>query len=31
MRGQNGKGFQGKYEAVRNVTAIIEEDKRTYP
>jgi hypothetical protein len=31
MRGRNGKGFQGKYEAVRNVTAIIEEDKRTYP
>ncbi len=27
MRG----GFQGRYENVREVTAIIEEDKRTYP
>ena len=24
-------GGPGKYEAVREVTAIIEEDKRTYP
>jgi len=24
-------GFQGRYEKVREVTAIIEEDKRTYP
>ena len=24
-------GFQGRYEIVREVTAIIEEDKRTYP
>lgn len=30
-RGQTGEGFQGKYEAVREVTAIIEEDKRSYP
>ncbi len=25
------EGFQGKYEKVREVTAIIEEDKRSYP
>jgi hypothetical protein len=31
VRGRTEKGFQGKYEAVREVTAIIEEDKRTYP
>jgi hypothetical protein len=31
VRGRTGEGFQGRYEAVRNVTAIIEEDKRTYP
>jgi hypothetical protein len=31
VRGRTGKGFQGRYETVRNVTAIIEEDKRTYP
>jgi hypothetical protein len=31
VRGRTEKGFQGKYEAVRDVTAIIEEDKRTYP
>jgi hypothetical protein len=31
VRGRTGKEFQGKYEAVRNVTAIIEEDKRSYP
>ncbi len=31
VRGRTGKGFQGRYEAARDVTAIIEEDKRTYP
>ena len=30
-RGQTGEGFHGKYGAVRDVTAIIEEDKRSYP
>jgi hypothetical protein len=28
---QMGAGFHGKYEAAREVTAIIVEDKRTYP
>ena len=31
VRGRAGEGFHGKFEAVRDVTAIIEEDKRTYP
>jgi len=31
MRDRTGKGFQGKYQTVREVTAIIEEDKRSYP
>jgi hypothetical protein len=31
VRGRTGEGFQGRYETVRDVTAIIEEDKRTYP
>ena len=31
VRGRTKEGFQGKYETVRNVTAIIEEDKRTFP
>lgn len=31
VRGRTEKGFQGRYEAIRNVTAIIEEDKRSYP
>ena len=30
-RERTREGTQGKYEAVREVTAIIEEDKRTYP
>ena len=30
-RARTSEGFQGKYEKVREVTAIIEEDKRTYP
>jgi hypothetical protein len=30
-RGQTREGSPGKYEAVREVTAIIEEDKRSYP
>lgn len=30
-RAQTSQGFQGKYEKIRDVTAIIEEDKRTYP
>jgi hypothetical protein len=30
-RERTREGFQGKYEAVRDVTAIIEEDKRSYP
>ena len=29
--GRTGEGFHGKSETVRDVTAIIEEDKRTYP
>jgi hypothetical protein len=29
--GQRGENFHGRYEAVRNVTAIIEEDRRSYP
>ena len=31
VRGRTGEGFRGKYEAIRDVTAIIEEDKRSYP
>ena len=31
VRSRTGNGFQGRYETVRHVTAIIEEDKRTYP
>jgi len=31
VRGRTREGFHGKFEAVREVTAIIEEDKRTYP
>jgi hypothetical protein len=31
VRGRTKEGFQGRYETVREVTAIIEEDKRTYP
>ena len=31
VRGRTQEGFQGKYETVRDVTAIIEEDKRSYP
>ena len=30
-RDQTGAGFHGKYGAVRDVTAIIEEDRRSYP
>jgi hypothetical protein len=30
-RERTKEGFQGKYGAVREVTAIIEEDRRTYP
>jgi hypothetical protein len=30
-RDRTKEGFQGKYGAVREVTAIIEEDKRSYP
>ncbi len=30
-RGRPGESAQGKYKAIREVTAIIEEDKRTYP
>jgi len=30
-RERTKEGFQGKYDAVREVTAIIEEDKRGYP
>jgi hypothetical protein len=30
-RGRTREGSPGKYEAVRDVTAIIEEDKRSYP
>jgi hypothetical protein len=29
--GRTREGFHGKFEAVRDVTAIIEEDKRSYP
>ncbi len=29
-RAQTNQGLQGKYQGVREVTAIIEEDKRTY-
>ena len=31
VSGQTGANFSGKFQAVRDVTAIIEEDKRTYP
>ena len=31
VRARTGEGFRGKYETVRDVTAIIEEDKRSYP
>jgi len=31
VRGRTKEGFHGKFEAVREVTAIIEEDKRSYP
>jgi hypothetical protein len=31
VRGRTGEGFRGKYETVRDVTAIFEEDKRSYP
>jgi hypothetical protein len=31
LRGRTGEGFHGKFEAIRDVTAIIEEDKRSYP
>ena len=30
-RGRTGGPFYGKYEKIREVTAIIEEDKRSYP
>jgi hypothetical protein len=30
-RERTKEGFQGRYEAIRNVTAIIEEDRRGYP
>ena len=30
-RARTSEGFQGKYEKIREVTAIIEEDKRSYP
>jgi hypothetical protein len=30
-KGQTGAGAHGKYGAVRDITAIIEEDKRSYP
>lgn len=30
-RGRTGDPFYGKYERIREVTAIIEEDKRSYP
>ena len=29
--GRTGQGFPGKFEAVRDITAIIEEDRRSYP
>lgn len=31
VRGRTGEGVQGKYETARDVTAIIEENKRSYP
>jgi hypothetical protein len=31
VRGRTVEGFHGKFKAVRDVTAIIEEDKRSYP
>ena len=31
IRTQTSPGFQGKFEKTRDVTAIIEEDKRSYP
>jgi hypothetical protein len=31
VRGHTKEGFQGKYATIRDVTAIIEEDKRSYP
>jgi hypothetical protein len=31
VRGQTREGFHGRSETVREVTAIIEEDKRSYP
>jgi hypothetical protein len=31
VRSRTGEGFRGKYETIREVTAIIEEDKRSYP
>lgn len=31
VRGGTGESFRGKLETVRDVTAIIEEDKRSYP
>jgi len=30
-RERTNEGFQGKYGAIRDVTAIIEEDKRSFP
>ncbi len=30
-RARTNEGFQGRYEKIREVTAIIEEDKRSYP
>jgi hypothetical protein len=30
-KGRSGGSFYGKYEKIREVTAIIEEDKRSYP
>jgi hypothetical protein len=29
-RAQTSEGFQGKYEKIRDITAIIEEDRRSY-
>ena len=31
VRGRTREGFHGRFETVRQVTAIIEEDKRSYP
>lgn len=31
VRGRTREGFHGRFETVREVTAIIEEDKRSYP